>query len=398
MARLQKKTLADADLWRKRILVRADLDAPCDADGTVTDDSGLVASVPTIRHLLERRARVVLMGHRGRPDGKPDRTLGLAPVAGRLQELLERPVVLLDGCVEPSVVQRARQASERHVVVLENTRFYTGDEAGDLDFANGLARHGEMFVLDVFEMARYPHASVSGVARFLPTCAGLSLEKEIDQFSRVLHDPAHPFVVVLGGDQIPDRLRALANLIATADKVLVGGALALTFLEARGLGCGCSKVDESCVDEARRQLAELGDRLLVPADLVTAARAEPWLRKRVVRVEEHPADCQALDIGPATVRLFGEALAGAKTVVWNGPMGVSELEDFSSGTEGLARAIAGLPEALTVVGGRASATALARAGLTGKVSHVTTGGGASLALLQGLDLPGIAAIQDKVAC
>jgi len=394
VAIIQKKTVSDVDVREKRVLVRVDFNVPQDAQGRPTDDSRLVASLPTIKYLLEKKARVVLMSHLGRPKGKPNPKYRMDPVAARLQELLGYPVTKLDGCVEDDVVTKARQAAERSVVLLENLRFYPNEEAGDPKFAAGLARHGELFVNDAFGAAHRAHASVSGVAQFLPAVAGLLMEKEITFLSKVLHAPEHPYVAILGGAKVSDKLGVIRNLAKSADKLLIGGAMAFTFLKAKGLGTGKSLVEEDRVDEVRQYLKDLGAKLVLPVDFVTAPSGDGNVRTRVVKAEEIPADEMGLDIGPASRELFAKALVGARMVVWNGPMGKFEISDFVAGTESVAQTIAGL-KATTVVGGGDSVAALTKLDLVNRVTHVSTGGGASLEFLEGIELPGIKVLQNR---
>lgn len=393
---LQKMSLSDVDVRGKRVLVRVDFNVPQakDGSGSITDDARLVAALPTIKYLLDRDARVVLMSHLGRPKGKPDAKYRMDPVAARLAELLGRPVTKVDGCVEEDVVRSARQAAERGPVLLENLRFYAGEEKGDTDFANGLARHGELFVNDAFGAAHRAHASVSVVAQFLPAVAGLLMEKEIEFLGKVLHAPAHPFVSILGGAKVSDKLGVIKSLAKVADKILIGGAMAFTFLKAQGLATGTSLVEEDRVDEMKGLLQELGDKLVLPVDVVVAPKLEAGAPSQTVTVDKIPADQMGLDIGPASVKKFQQALEGAAMVVWNGPMGVFEIPAFAAGTEGVAKAVAGL-KAVTVVGGGDSVAALGKLNLTDKISHVSTGGGASLEFLEGLPLPGINALKDK---
>jgi phosphoglycerate kinase len=395
-ARIAKQTVADVDVRGKRVIVRVDFNAPQDEEGRISDDARLVAALPTIRYLMEREARVVLMSHLGRPKGAPDPRYRMDAVAARLQELLELPVTKLDDCVGDATVTRARAAAERGPVLLENLRFHPGEESGDRDFANGLARHGEVFVNDAFGAAHRAHASVTGVAQFLPAVAGFLMEREIMFLSRVLHEPVHPYVAILGGAKVSDKLGVTRSLARVADRILIGGAMAFTFLKARGLATGASRVEEDRVDEMRGLAAELGDRLVLPLDVVCATSMDDRARTQVADVEAIPEGQMGLDIGPRSIESFREALSGARMVVWNGPMGVFEMASFARGTEAIARAVADLGEgAVTLVGGGDSVAALARFGLSRRVSHVSTGGGASLEFLEGAELPGIAALRDR---
>ena len=397
MPTLRKKTLADVDVKHKRVLVRVDFNVPQakDGSGTITDDARLVAALPTIKYLLERDARIVLMSHLGRPKGKPDAKYRMDPVAKRLGELLERPVTKLDGCVEDDIVNRARTAAANGPVLLENLRFYPGEEKGDPAFANGLARHGEIFVNDAFGAAHRAHASVSGVAQFLPAVAGLLMQKEIEFLSKVLHEPSHPYVAILGGAKVSDKLAVIKSLARVADRILIGGAMAFTFLRARGLATGASLVEEDRVAEMKQVMEELGPKLVLPSDVVVAAKMEAGAATQTVGVEHIPEGQMGLDVGPDTAKRFEAALAGATMVVWNGPMGVFEIPAFAHGTEAVAKAVAALKGATTVVGGGDSVAALGKLHLTDAISHVSTGGGASLEFLEGLELPGIKALQDR---
>ncbi|SFR03385.1 phosphoglycerate kinase [Desulfoscipio geothermicus] len=394
---MAKKTVRDIDVSGKRVLVRVDFNVPLDSAGNVTDDTRIRAALPTIKYLIGERARVVLMSHLGRPKGKVDERYRMGPVADRLAQLLGAPVRKMDECIGDQVRQAADSLGEGDVMLLENVRFYPGEEKNEPDFARQLAALGDILVNDAFGTAHRAHASNKGVAEFIPAVAGFLMEKEISMLSRVLSEPAKPFVAIIGGAKVSDKIGVIDNLLQKVNALLIGGGMANTFLRAGGLETGKSLLEEDKVDLAKqlmRQAKELGVAMLLPVDVVVAPEASPGAESKVVAVQEIPGDAMALDIGPQTVQNFGARIKDAATVVWNGPMGVFEMEPFAGGTVAVARALAD-SNAVTVIGGGDSAAAVEKAGVADKITHISTGGGASLKFLEGKELPGVAALQDK---
>ncbi|RPI51710.1 MAG: phosphoglycerate kinase [Chloroflexi bacterium] len=391
---MNKKTVRDVDVKGKRVLVRVDFNVPLE-NGRVTDDTRIRAALPTIRYLLDRDAVVILASHLGRPKGKVDEQYRMRPVAGRLSELLDRPVTTLDDCVGPEVQGAIRQARPGDVLMLENTRFHREETDNDASFAAELASLAEVYVNDAFGSAHRAHASTEGVAHHLPAVAGLLMEKELEFLGRALSSPDRPFVAILGGAKISDKIGVIENLLGKVDAILVGGGMANTFLKADGYDVAESLVEDESVDTARDMIARGGDKILLPVDVVVADRFDADAFAQVVAVGSVPPGWRILDIGPRTLEQFQEELQEAQTVVWNGPMGVFEFPKFAAGTEAVARMLAALPGATTIIGGGDSAAAVERTGLAGEMTHISTGGGASLEFLEGKTLPGVAALQDR---
>jgi phosphoglycerate kinase len=391
---MDKKTVRDVDVNGKRVLMRVDFNVPL-KDGAVTDDRRIRAALPTIEYLLDQGAAVVLMSHLGRPKGEPEPEFRMDPVADRLSELLGRPVTKLDDCVGDEVENAVKTMQAGDVILLENTRFKPGETKNDPDLARGLARLGDLYVNDAFGTAHRAHASTAGVAQHLPAVGGFLMEKELNYLGRALADPERPFLAVLGGAKISDKIGVIQSLLAKVDSLLIGGGMANTFFKAQGLNVGDSLVEDEAVDTARELLGSAGDRLVLPVDCVIADRFEADAESQVVPVDHVPDGWRILDIGPASVAHFSNRLAAARTVVWNGPMGVFEFPKFAEGTFAVARALAGLENATTIIGGGDSAAAVEGSGLAGKMSHISTGGGASLEFLEGKELPGVAALMDK---
>ncbi len=388
-----KKTVRDVEVAGKRVLVRADFNVPL-ADGRVADDTRIRAALPTINYLLEHGAKVILMSHLGRPKGKVVSELRLDPVADRLAELLGRPVRKLDDCVGPEVASAVAEMRSGDVILLENTRFHPEEKANDPAFARKLASLADVFVNDAFGAAHRAHASTVGVAEYLPSVAGFLMEKEIAVLGQTLAAPEHPFVAILGGAKISSKIGVIDNLLTRVDGLLIGGGMANTFLKAQGREIGQSLVEDDSLDVARETLEMAGEKLSLPVDVVVADRFDAEANSKVVPVDQVPEDWRILDIGPETVELFKRKLAGARTVVWNGPMGVFEFPRFAAGTEAIARFLAE-SGATTIIGGGDSAAAVKQAGLADKMTHISTGGGASLEFLEGKPLPGLAALEDK---
>lgn len=393
---MPKKTVRDVDVKGKRVLVRVDFNVPL-KEGKVAEDNRLKAALPTISYLCEQGAKVILVSHLGRPKGVPDDQLRLDPVAIRLGELISRPVRKVDDCTGPEVEAAVESLDPGSILLLENIRFYEGETKNDPGLARQLAALCDLFVNDAFGTVHRAHASVVGVAALRPAVAGFLMEKELEVLSRLLTRPEQPFVVVIGGAKISDKIGVLENLADRVDKMLVGGGMANTFLAAQGYGMGLSLVETDKLDVARSLLSRAqarGLKVVLPVDVVVAESQAPGAPNRVVPVEAVPDDWMALDIGPETVHLFTAELDGAKTVFWNGPLGFFEQPPFDAGTIALAQA---LPSggATTVVGGGDTARAVKRAGVVDKITHISTGGGASLKLLEGKELPGVAVLQDK---
>jgi len=374
-----------------------DFNVPLDkASGAVADDTRIRAALPTIEAVLARGGRPVLMSHLGRPDGAPDPKGSLKPVALRLSELLGRPVRMAPDCIGPEVEKLSRELPAGAVLLLENVRFHPGETKGDETFAAELARSGDVYVDDAFGTAHRAHASVYHVARLLPAAAGLLMQKEIESFARILERPERPFAALLGGAKVSDKLPLIRNLLPRVDMILIGGAMAYTFLEAAGVAVGASRVEKELLEEARSVRAEAeaaGKRFLLPADHVVAAALEDEAGAAVV-AGAIPAGRMGLDIGPASVAAFSKALAEARTILWNGPMGVFERPAFAQGTLKVGQAVAA-SGAFSVVGGGDSVAAVEKLGLASRIGHISTGGGASLELLEGKALPGIAVLPEK---
>jgi phosphoglycerate kinase len=389
---MQKKTIRHIDIDGKRILVRVDFNVPI-KDGKVADDARLKAALPTIEHLREHGGRVILCSHLGRPKGKVDEKFRLDPVAKRLSELLRMEVQKIDNCVGTEAEDAAKHLKRGDVLLLENTRFYPGEEENDPDFASQLARLADFYVNDAFSAAHRAHASTSGIARHLPAVAGLLMEKEIDTLDRLLHEPEHPFAAIFGGAKISDKIGVTNSLLPSLDLLLIGGGMANTFLKAKGLQVGRSVVEKDNLDIAGKILSWAINRLVLPTDVIVSKSLEAETEHHAVPVEEIPPGMYVMDIGPRTIEFFRDSLKGAKTVIWNGPVGITEMKSFAGGTEALARFLAE-SDAVTVVGGGDTVAAVERLGVGGAMSHVSTGGGAFLEYVEGKELPGIAELED----
>lgn len=391
-----KKTVRDVEVRGKRVLVRADLNVPIE-NGLITDDTRIRESLPTVRYLLENGATaVILCSHLGRPNGR-DEALSLAPVAGRLGNILGREVLFVDDCVGPDAAAAVRLMPAASVLLLENLRFHKEEEANDAGFAKELASYADLYVDDAFGSAHRAHASTEGVTHFLPAVAGLLMEKEVRYLSALVAHPPRPFAAVIGGAKVSTKIPAIEHLLPKLDMLFLGGGMANTFFVAAGVDVRMSLVEAEQVDVAKRILADArarGVKVFLPVDVVAASALAPDAETKDVAPTSVPRGYMILDIGPETVKLFGRELKKAKAVIWNGPMGVFEMEKFSHGSVGIAREIAGL-DATTVVGGGETAAVVAMTGLEKQFTHVSTGGGASLEMLEGKELPGVAALLDS---
>jgi phosphoglycerate kinase len=389
-------TVRDVDVDGRRVFVRADLNVPMD-DGRITDDTRIRASLPTIVHLLERGAAVIVASHLGRPKGKVNDALRLKPVADRLSQLLGRPVRMTGDALGPGVQVAVDKLRPGDLLLLENLRFHAAEEANDPDFAASLASLADLYVNDAFGAAHRAHASTEGITHHLPAVAGLLMEREVDALTRLLRKPARPFHSIIGGAKVSGKLEVLSALVTRCQAVLVGGGMANTFLVAKGINLGKSLVEtdeienaQRIVDEARRKRV----RLMLPTDAVIAPQIHQRARTRVVPITDVPKDQMVVDIGPATIKAYTEHLTKAKTIFWNGPMGVFEMPQMAEGTNAIAKFLARRSRAgvITIVGGGDSVAAVDRLGLTERMTHVSTGGGASLEFLEGKTLPGVAAL------
>ncbi len=391
---MNKKTIRDIDLKGKRVLMRVDYNVPIQ-NGVISDDKRIKATLPTIQYILDRGAALILMSHLGRPAGTGyEAEFSLKPVAERLSELLGKPVQFAPDCIGPEVEQMAAALKPGEVMLLENVRFYKAETKNDPEISQKLAKLGEVFVNDAFGTAHRAQSSTEGVAHYLPAVAGFLMEKEIEFLSKATENPERPYVAILGGAKISDKVGVIENLLKKCDRLLIGGGMANTFFKAMGYDTGDSLVEDEAVPTAKSLLESGGSRLVLPVDVVIADAFDNEANTRVVAPNEVPAGWRILDIGPKTVDTFKSALEGAKTVAWNGPMGVFEMPKFAEGTFAIARVLAELG-ATTIIGGGDSASAVKKAGVADKMSHVSTGGGASLEFLEGKVLPGVAALQDK---
>jgi phosphoglycerate kinase len=394
---MNKRTVRDVDVDGKRVLVRVDFNVPLDKEGRVTDATRLREALPTIQYLRDRGARVVLMSHLGRPDGKVRGDLRMAPVAAELERLLGAPVRYVRESVGPEAEAAAASLGPGDVALLENLRFHPEEEANDPAFARELAKLGDVYVNDAFGTAHRAHASTEGVARLLPAVAGLLMEKELDAFARILEAPERPLVAIIGGAKVSSKIAVLEHLVGKVDRLLIGGGMACTFLKAQGHEIGRSLLEADRVPFAAdliKRAAAAGVALLFPVDAVVTDRLEDGAATQVVGVDAVPPDRLIADIGPATVQEFERALQDARTILWNGPMGVFEIPAFAAGTRALAAAV-GRADAVTVIGGGDTVAAVEQAGCADRMTHISTGGGASLELLEGRTLPGVAALADR---
>ena len=378
----------------KRVVIRCDFNVPLDGT-TITDDGRIRAALPTLKRLVDAGARVIVMAHLGRPKGQVADEFKMDPVAAHLAEILGRPVSKLDDCVGPDVEAAIDAGKPGDLFLLENTRFHPEETDNDPAFAQKLAALGDIYVNDAFGSAHRAHASTEGVTHYLPAVSGFLMEKELEFLGKALAAPARPFIAILGGAKISDKIGVIENLLDQVDGLLIGGGMANTFLKAEGYDVADSLVEDNSLDTARTLMERAHSKLVLPVDVTVADRFDADAFSQVVSVAAVPPGWRILDIGPRTLELFRERLDGARTVVWNGPMGVFEFPKFAVGTEAVARILASLTDATTIIGGGDSAAAVERAGLADEMSHISTGGGASLEFLEGKTLPGVAALMDK---
>jgi phosphoglycerate kinase len=390
---MNKKTVKDIDLKGKRALVRVDFNVPMQ-DGKVTDDKRIKASLPTIKYVLDQGASLILMSHLGRPKGGPDPEFSLRAAADVLSSHLGVPVKMAPDTVGPEVETMAKELKPGEVLMLENTRFHKGEEKNNLELAKQMAALGDVYVNDAFGSAHRAHSSTEGVAQFLPAVSGFLMEQELEYLGRAVGNPEHPYIAILGGAKISDKILVVETLLKQADKLIIGGGMANTFLAAKGLNMQDSLVEEASLDTAKSILENAGDKLILPVDAVIADKFDAEANTQVVGVDKLPAGWRMMDVGPKTLELYKQALDGAKLIVWNGPVGVFEMPKFAEGTFALARLLAE-SGATTVIGGGDSASAVKKAGVAKQMTHVSTGGGASLEFLEGKELPGVAALMDK---
>lgn len=391
-----KKSITDIDVAGKRVLARCDFNVPMQ-DGVITDVKRITGAMPTIKYLSEHGAKVILCSHMGRPKGEFNMKYSLAPVAEKISEYLGKPVIMAKDVIGEDAKAKAAALKDGDVMLLENVRFHKEEEKNDPEFAKELASMADIFVNDAFGTAHRAHASTEGVSHYLPSVCGFLIQKELDVMGGALEHPEHPFVAILGGAKVSDKIGVINNLIDKVDTLIIGGGMAYTFLAAKGYKIGSSLCETEKLDLALELLAkakEKGVELLLPVDNRLGDKYDPECSFMLVNSDEIPDGWMGLDIGPATEVLFGNAIKGAKTVVWNGPMGVSEWDKFASGTRAVAQAVAD-SGAVSIIGGGDSAAAIEKLGFADKVTHISTGGGASLEFLEGLVLPGIACLEDK---
>lgn len=394
---MNKKTVSDVPVRGKRVFVRVDFNVPLDDEGRITDDRRITESLRTIAFLRKQGARVILASHLGRPGGKVNAELRMDPIARRLSELLGAPVRKLDDCAGPDVERAVSEMRDGDVVLLENLRFHPEEEANDPEFARRLAALADLFVNDAFGTAHRAHASTAGIAAHLPAVAGFLMEKELTYLSRALEDPTRPFVAILGGKKVSDKIAVIRNLLGKADTLLIGGAMAYTFLRAQGRSVGTSLLEADKLDLARSLMAEAGERKVafhLPDDIVVADRFADDAAARTVEASAIPDGWMGMDIGPKTADAFRRVILDAGTVIWNGPMGVFEFPRFAEGTRAVAQAMVD-STAVTIVGGGDSAAAVEQFGLADRMTHISTGGGASLEFMEGRELPGVAVLADR---
>jgi phosphoglycerate kinase len=394
---LSKLSIKDLNISGKTVFIRVDFNVPLDENMNITDDRRIRSALPTINYAIDEGSKIILASHLGRPKGKPDKNYTLASVARRLQRLIKKEVTFVPDCIGSKVEETVRQMSEGDIVLLENLRFNPGEEANSEDFSKSLAKLADFYINDAFGASHRRHASIIGMTKLLPSAAGFLLQKEIDYLQGVVNHPVRPFVAILGGAKVSGKIDVIRNLEDKVDKVIVGGGMAYTFLKAMGYNVGNSIVEDDMLDlanEIRDVVVSKGIKFYLPVDSVIAQSIEPAAETKLVTSQEIPNGWKAVDIGPASVKLFSEALESAKTILWNGPMGVFEVDAFSRGTFSIAHSVADA-YALTIVGGGDTDLAVSRAGVSESISFISTGGGAALELLEGKVLPGLEALTEK---
>ena len=401
MSKLSLSSLDKSKLEGKKVLVRVDFNVPLNDSGQITDDTRIRAAIPTIKYLINNSAKVILAAHFGRPKGKVNEKMRLTPVAARLGDILEQKVNLTESCIGEEALDKSNSLNNGDVLLLENVRFYEEEEKNDLDFAKNLASHADMYVNDAFGAAHRAHASTQGVTQFLePAVAGFLLEKELKYLQGAIDAPQRPLAAIVGGSKVSSKIGVLDSLLDKCDKIIIGGGMIFTFYKARGLDVGKSLVEEDKLELARNLEAKAktkGVELLLPSDVLLANEFSPDAESKVSKIDSISGDWMGLDIGPQSIKVFQNALAECKTIIWNGPMGVFEFDKFAEGTNAIATTLADLSsfsEVCTIIGGGDSVAAVEKAGLAEKMSHISTGGGASLELLEGKTLPGVAALKD----
>jgi phosphoglycerate kinase len=392
------KNIRDLDIKDKTVLIRVDCNVPLDEHGNITDDIRIRGVLPTINYALDEQAKVIICSHMGRPDGQRQEKFSLAPVAKRLSRLLDKEVKLAPDCIGPEVEAMVSQMAQGDVLLLENLRFHAAEKKNDPEFCQQLAKLAEVYINDAFAVAHRAHASVVGVVEYFKDCAaGFLLQQEMDYFHRSASNPSRPLVAIVGGAKVSSKLGALRNMMDKVDKMIIGGAMANTFLKAQGYGVGTSKVEDDLLDTANELIAKaqkLGVKLYLPVDCIVADTFDPKAETKRTTVQEVPRNWMILDIGPASTMLFGEALEDARTIIWNGPMGAFEMDAFSRGTMAMVQKLAS-SHALTIVGGGDTDVAVHKAGESSNISYISTGGGAFLMLMEGKVLPGVAALEGK---
>ncbi len=401
MSKLSLSSLDKSKLEGKKVLVRVDFNVPLNENGQITDDTRIRAAIPTIKYLINNSAKVILAAHFGRPKGKVNEKMRLTPVAARLSDILEQKVNLTESCIGVEALAKSNSLHNGDVLLLENVRFYEEEEKNDLDFAKNLASHADMYVNDAFGAAHRAHASTQGVTKFLePAVAGFLLEKELKYLQGAIDAPKRPLAAIVGGSKVSSKIGVLDSLLDKCDKIIIGGGMIFTFYKARGLDVGKSLVEEDKLELARNLEAKAktkGVELLLPSDVLLANEFSPTAESKVSQIDSISGDWMGLDIGPQSIKVFQNALAECKTIIWNGPMGVFEFDKFAEGTNAIATTLADLSsfsEVCTIIGGGDSVAAVEKAGLAEKMSHISTGGGASLELLEGKTLPGVAALKE----
>ena len=388
-----KQMVTDLDVEGKKVIVRVDFNVPI-KEGKITDDTRITAALPTINYLLEHGAAVILMSHLGRPKTKEDTQFSLRPVAEHLATLVDAPVKFAEDCRGEIAKTAAADLKAGEVLVLENTRFYPEETKNGVEMSKDLASLADLFVSDAFGSAHRAHSSTAGIADYLPAAAGFLMEKEIKYLGNAIADPVRPFVAILGGAKISDKIGVIENLLKTADKILIGGGMANTFLKAQGYEMADSLVEAEVLDTAKDLLSRAEGKIILPVDMVLANAFDADAEMRMAAIGDVPAGWRMLDVGPLTVEQFSDVIMSAGTVVWNGPMGVFEFPRFAEGTFGVARAVAN-SDAISIIGGGDSVSAINQSGLSDKITHISTGGGASLEMLEGLELPGLAVLNNK---